>query len=169
MDTPLKECTNNHLFNGDKYGEICPYCGMPAKDKSQDAKTPEELAREFNVPYERRVRAWLVCVEGVSAGVSYEVRAGKNFIGSGADMDIRIQGDKKIDRSRHAILVYDDMSGMAKLLPGEGKGMVYLGREAVYAPVTVEADMRITLGGATLMYVPFCGERFIWPDEKDGE
>jgi hypothetical protein len=142
---------------------------MPTKDKPQDDKAPEELAKEFGIPYEKRVRGWLVCIEGVNAGRSYEVSGGKNFIGRGEDMDVRIQGDKKIDRRCHASLVYDDKSSMAKLLPGEGNGMVYLGRDAVYAPVTLEANVKITLGDTTLMYVPFCGKSFSWPEEKDGE
>ena len=160
---PLRECENHHLFNGDKYGDTCPYCGLKVNAPEEEKeKTPEQLAEEIRIRESERVCGWLVCVEGINEGKSYVIKAGKNFIGSAADMDIRIEGDRFVDRARHASVVYDPKRVETMLLPGESMGLVYLEQNAVFEPRRLDPYARIDVGETTLLFIPFCGEHFSW-------
>ena len=55
----------------------------------------------------RPVCGWLICIEGARVGMDYKIYKGKNFVGRGDDMDIRILGDNEINRKNHTIIVYD--------------------------------------------------------------
>lgn len=163
---PLGECANRHMYNRDKYGDTCPVCGLVSRKAKEDGKTKEEVEAMLKVPEEQYVCAWLVCIEGVNKGRSYPIHPGKNFLGSGDDMDIQILGDNKVDRYRHGVLVFDGKTLKTTLLPGESQGLVYLESNAVYAPKTLEAFAKIEVGDARLMFVPFCGESFGWSTGK---
>jgi hypothetical protein len=159
---PLKECANFHLFNGDKYGDTCPHCGLKIAEKTVAAMTPDALIKELSLPEEQWICGIVVCVEGINKGKGYFLRAGKNFIGSGDDMDIQILGDKKVNRYRHAVLVYDGEKVETLLLPGESQGMVYLEKKAVYLPTILQPYARIRIGDTSLIFAPFCGNKFNW-------
>lgn len=106
---PLLECDNGHLFNGDKYGDTCPNCGLKVSEKKEQEreKTPEELAEELYVSEQSYVCGWLVCIHGANKGRAYEIHPGKNFIGSSDKMDIRVLGDQRIEKFNHASISYD--------------------------------------------------------------
>ncbi|MCL2343187.1 MAG: FHA domain-containing protein [Firmicutes bacterium] len=159
---PLGECANHHKYNKDKYGDTCPICGLVTKKAKEDGKTPEEIEAMLKIPEGQYVCAWLVCIEGINKGRSYLIHPGKNFLGSGDDMDIQILGDDKVDRYRHAVLAYDEKSLRTVLLPGESKGLAYLEGAAVYAPKHLDAYMRIEVGNSKFLFLPFCGKEFDW-------
>lgn len=159
---PLGECANRHMYNRDKHGDTCPICGLVSKKSKEDNKTPEEIAKMLELPRGEYVCAWLVCVAGINKGRSYPVHPEKTFIGSGDDMDIQILGDDKIDRYRHAIIVYDGKKHEFILLPGEASGLTYLDGSAVYLPKVLSSHARIELGDSKFTFIPFCGELFDW-------
>jgi hypothetical protein len=150
------------MYNGDKYGDTCPICGLVSKKSKEEGKTREEIAAMLKIPEGRYVCGWLVCVEGINKGLSYPIHPGKNFAGSGDDMDIQILGDDKVDRYRHAALAYDGKTQQTTLLPGESVGLVYLDGQAVYAPVPLSAYSKISLGDSQFLFAPFCGDQFGW-------
>ena len=160
---PLRECANHHLFNGNKYGDTCPHCGLTiANPDPEKEKTPEEIEQEIFLHKSERVCGWLVCVQGINEGKSYLIKSGKNFIGSADNMDIQIVGDRYIDRSCHAVIVFDPQRAQTVLLPGESANLVYLEQSAVYESQRLDPYARIDLGETTLLFVPFCGEFFNW-------
>ncbi len=160
---PLKECANHHLFNGDKYGDTCPHCGLTlAPPPDEKEKSPEQINDELRLKENERVCGWLVCIRGVNEGKSYPIKSGKNFIGAADTMDIQILGDRYVDYSRHATIVYDPKKAETVLLPGESMGLVYLEQNAVYASKKLDPYARIDIGETTLLFVPFCGEYFNW-------
>jgi hypothetical protein len=159
---PLGECTNRHLYNRDKHGDTCPICGLVARKSKENDMTAEEIEAMLKVPEDEYVCGWLVCIEGVNKGLSYPIHMGKNFIGSGDDMDIQIQGDDKVDQYRHAILAFDEKTQQITLLPGESLSLVFLENVAVYAPKTLEANAKIELGDSQFMFTPFCGDSYQW-------
>ena len=94
------------------------------------------------------------------------VMDGKNFVGRADDMDIQILGDNKIARRNHAVIVFDAKKRENMILPGDSNGLVYLNGEAVYLPQPLSAYDVIEMGESTFLFVPFCGEHYMWEDDK---
>ena len=115
------------------------------------------------------VVGWLACVAGPSKGKSYTVRGGINSIGRSERMDIVVTGDLKISAENHAKISYSEKNNRFNLLPGEGRNIVYLNDEEVFAPMPLQAYDVIDFGETRLLFVPLCGERFTWKtEESDG-
>ena len=115
------------------------------------------------------VVGWLACVAGPSRGKSYTVRGGINAIGRSERMDIVVTGDLKISAENHAKISYSEKNNRFNLLPGEGRNIVYLNDEEVFAPMPLQAYDVIDFGETRLLFVPLCGERFTWKtEESDG-
>lgn len=115
------------------------------------------------------VVGWLACVAGPSKGKSYTVRGGINSIGRSERMDIVVTGDLKISAENHAKISYSEKNNRFNLLPGEGRNIVYLNDEEVFAPMPLQAYDVIDFGETRLLFVPLCGERFSWKaEESDG-
>lgn len=115
------------------------------------------------------VVGWLACVAGPSKGKSYTVRGGINAIGRSERMDIVVTGDLKISAENHAKISYSEKNNRFNLLPGEGRNIVYLNDEEVFAPMPLQAYDVIDFGETRLLFVPLCGERFTWKtEESDG-
>jgi hypothetical protein len=113
------------------------------------------------------VVGWLVCVEGPARGRDFRIRSGRNFIGRGEKMDIRIEGDAAISREKHAVISYDPKRANFRLLPGDGAGLTYLNDETVDAAAELKPFDIIELGETTLWFVPFCGKHFRWRTEPE--
>ena len=112
------------------------------------------------------VVGWLACVEGPSRGKSYTVRGGINAIGRGDRMDITITGDRTISMENHAKISYSDRNNRFNLLPGDGRNIVYLNGEEVFAATPLQAYDLIDFGETKLLFIPLCGERFTWKKEE---
>ena len=54
------------------------------------------------------------------------------------------------------------------LLPGDSNGLVYHNEAAVYTPTILGAYDLIEMGDSKFVFVPFCGDNFMWED-KNGE
>ena len=112
------------------------------------------------------VVGWLACVEGPSRGKSYTIRGGINSIGRGDRMDITITGDRTISMENHAKISYSDRNNRFNLLPGDGRNIVYLNGEEVFAATPLQAYDLIDFGETKLLFIPLCGERFTWKKEE---
>ena len=159
---PLRKCVCGHKFRHEKYGDTCPVCGIVARKYKEEGKTPEEIAAMYKVPERKYTCAWLICVDGINKGRSYEIRSGRSFIGSADNMDIQILGDSTIDEHRHAGIAFDPLTQTAKLLPGESHGLVYLNDDAIYVPQDLKSHARISIGKSEFMYIPFCDDNYHW-------
>ena len=123
----------------------------------------EELFKEDVKP----VCGWIVCISGPRQGKDYQIVQGKNFVGRADDMDIQILGDNEISRRNHAVIVFDPKKKETVLLPGDANGIVYLNDNALYAPMTLNPYDTIELGNSIFLFVPFCGDHFMWGQEKE--
>ena len=112
------------------------------------------------------VVGWLACVEGPSRGKSYTIRGGINSIGRGDRMDITITGDRTISMENHAKISYSDRNNRFNLLPGDGRNIVYLNGEEVFAATPLQAYDLIDFRETKLLFIPLCGERFTWKKEE---
>lgn len=164
IESNIIHCQNGHAFSKKRYGTVCPYCNIETatKEKKEVAQTEinleEELFRETMKP----VCGWIICIEGPRQGKDYQIVQGKNFVGRADDMDIQILGDNEISRRNHAVIVFDPKKKETVLLPGESNGIVYLDGNALYAPTALKPYAMIELGNSKFLFVPFCGEHFMW-------
>lgn len=168
MSGNLIRCQNGHLFSSRRYGTVCPYCNIETatKEKNETGGINEDMLEELLFTQEvSPVCGWIVCISGPRQGKAYEIKSGKNFIGRADDMDIQILGDNEISRRNHAIIVFDPKKKETVLLPGDSNGLVYHAEAAVYTPTVLNSYDMIEMGNSKFVFVPFCGENFMWDDK----
>lgn len=108
------------------------------------------------------VTGFLICTMGESKGTSYTLKTGQNFIGRGMDMDVMLVKETSVSRVKHAVIIFDPKKREFYLQPGESSGLTYLNGDLVMSFCRLSAYDEIQLGECTLMFLPFCGERFSW-------
>lgn len=168
----LARCSNGHMFNTRKYGNICPYCDIESgksTGKLSDSEK-EEIKNSLDIWDEEEVKAvvgWLVCIEGVSMGQDYRIVSEKNFIGRSDEMHIQLVRDNSIAIKNHAILIYDPKKRNFVLSSGDSSSLIYLNDEAVYTPQELSAYDVIEIGKSKFIFIPLCGLHFEW--ESDNE
>lgn len=113
------------------------------------------------------VVGWLVCVKGPEKGRDYRIRSEKNVIGRSEAMDICIRDDETISRSDHAYIVYDPKRNLFRVQAGSSRGLVYRNGDEVIASEQMNPYDLLEIGESEFLFVPFCGERFQWPKEKE--
>lgn len=187
-------CSEGHFYDSEKHTS-CPICGVSGLDIGKTkGKTPDdafektvgaegdERTHGTNTPLAKKkddnlktvgywgkkldpVTGWLICIEGPDKGRDYRIRSEKNFIGRSPEMDIFIENDDHISRKNHAALSYNPRDNRYKIIPGEGRALVYLNGEDVDSPRNLNPYDRIELGGSKFIFVPLCGEHFQWNPE----
>ena len=160
----LIRCQNGHMFSSRRYGTICPYCNIETatREKKETGQTEVMVEESLFLNEEHPVCGWIVCIAGPRRGKDYKIMAGKNFVGRADDMDIQILGDNKISRRNHCVIVYEEKQGKTVILPGDSNGIVYLNEEAVYVPTPLGEYDVIEMGESRFLFIPFCGEHFMW-------
>lgn len=108
---------------------------------------------------------WLVCIDGPVRGTDWRLHAGYNYIGREVG-DIHIQGDSQISRSKHAMVAYHNKNRTYYVGPAEGRNIIEVNGEPVFNAVRLNSHDVITVGTTKLMFVPLCGEKFAWDQEK---
>lgn len=168
-ESNLTRCQNGHVFSTRRYGTVCPYCNIETatKEKKELAKSEVEIEEELFRKDVKPVCGWIVCIHGSRQGKDYQIVQGKNFVGRADDMDIQILGDNEISRRNHAVIVFDPKKKETVLLPGDANGIVYLNDNALYAPMALNPYDVIELGKSVFLFVPFCGEHFMWGAAKE--
>ena len=178
----LKRCEQGHFYDSSKFLR-CPYDGIQSIDFS-DAKEPSsDAAATTPVPPENvgegdqdTVRfglrstaegvdpavGWLVCIHGPERGKDYRIHSENNMVGRSSDMDICIENDSLISRSKHTVITFDPQNNIFYLSPGEGKSLVYLNGKAVLAHQELKPYDEILVGASKLLFLPFCGDKFKW-------
>lgn len=115
------------------------------------------------------VVGWLVAVKGPHKGSDFRITSEKNFIGRSEGMDIPITDDPSVSRENHATVSFNPKNNVFRLYPGDSKSLVYLNDEEVILPEQLEPYDRIEVGETELLFVPFCGEQFVWKKAEKEE
>ena len=84
-------------------------------------------------------------------------------------MDICLEGDDRISRNKHAIVVYEPKSRMFIAQPGESRELFYLNDKVVLESKVIKANDVITVGSTKLMFIPCCSDKFNWDSIKNEE
>lgn len=174
----MKRCESGHYYDAGKH-KLCPLCAAVPMDGDKIAgaaspsvalqsapsgaaaagKTVAVMKKEHGID---PVVGWLIAVKGPDRGTDFRIKGEKNFIGRAPTMDICVAGDETISRENHAIVSYNPKKHGFKILPGEGRGLVYLNGEEVDAPLELKEGDKIDLGQTSLMFLPLCGPKFSW-------
>lgn len=180
------QCPRFHLYNApEDHDGRCPVCAaqQPALTRTRgvwgDAPDPQATVEPGPVPLPdgrtigayahlapaaEPVVGWLACCAGPDKGRDWRLVSGRNAIGRGEGMPVRLAGDAGVSRDTHAVISFDPRQARFHLAPGEGRGLVYCNGQAVLVPLALAAHDRIELGATTLVFVPLVGDRFSWDD-----
>lgn len=186
---PLTRCKNGHYYDASKH-HSCPFCGVQnleidiqktmAKRSQTGSGEPgvtrpiaggapgQDAGRTVGI-YKKKlgfdpVVGWLVAIEGPERGRDFRIVSEKNFIGRSETMDISIPGDPSVSRENHAVVSFNPKNNSFRLFPGDSKGLVYLNDEELISPELLKPYDKIELGETVLLFVPFCGEQFVWKE-----
>lgn len=132
---------------------------QPVKDQAP-AKPSMPAARKRSQP----VVGWLVCIKGVYRGESFTLKAGRNFIGRSADMDVCLHEDSSIADAKQAAIIYEPRSRQFILMPGDVHELCYINNEVALSSTPINAYDCLDIGDTSLLLIPCCGERFSWED-----
>lgn len=124
-----------------------------------DATMPASMN---GIPGFSPVTGWLVCIDGPAKGTDYRIHTDYNFIGRDPSMDISIAGDNRIDRDRHAVVVYDPQERIFFFGPQNAKSVVRVNNRPVIGQIELNSHDVLTIGSTKLMFVPLCGKEFNW-------
>jgi hypothetical protein len=133
---------------------------------------PQEPEDEKTVAFydfgeEEPVVGWVVFIGGEYTGQCFNLKTGTNFIGRAMTLDIPLAKDGKVSRDKHAIITYDPESRTFFAQPGEGRGLTYRNGTLLLAPTPLEHGDKFKLGGSEFLFIPLCGEDFVWEDYFD--
>lgn len=175
----MKRCESGHYYDAGKSPQ-CPLCQHARESGGSAGAAPKEeiknmpprlgeqtvslMVKEHGV---EAVVGWLVCVDGPDKGRDFRIRSEKNFIGRAPQMDIALTQDDTISRENHATVIFNPKKKSFKLLPGGGRGLVYINGEEVLEPTDLSKGDKIDLGKTQLLFVPFAGDIYDWGDTTE--
>ena len=133
------------------------------------AAAAERENKEAPGPSADPVVGWLVCIKGQHFGESFNIAAGRNSIGRGEENKIVLGRDKKISRTKHALLTYEPKKRNFYLQPGDGSGLTYLNDEYIEESQKIHARDIVEMGDSKFMFIPLCDESFSWEDYIEKE
>lgn len=137
----------------------------PASFSPSPAAAPAPATEPAGAPLDPDfVVGWLVCVSGPARGRSYELHAGRNFIGRAAIMDVALPEDAAVARERQASVIFDPRTARFSVTANETRELTYVNDELVYDHCDLAASDVLLVGSTRLMLVPLCGEGFAWAE-----
>ncbi len=136
-------------------------CKEPRSPAQADGPTPPTEAQASFDP----VVGWLVSLSGRERGEAFAVRRGRNPVGRGETMMIRISGDDTVSAVNHAFVVYDPRRNAFRIQSGNGDNPVCLNDEAVTVTARLNAYDVVEIGSTRLLFVPLCCDKFCWREE----
>lgn len=110
------------------------------------------------------ITGWLVCIKGSNVGKAFPLVTGQNFIGRDSKMNVCLQNDLSVSRSKHGIIAYEPKNRCFYAQPGESHSLFYVNDKVVLNPIELKDRDKIEVGKHILVFVPFCDERFGWDD-----
>ena len=149
-----------------------PFSDLQSELRNATSSVQEQSDEEKTIGYYNNligvepVVGWLVCIRGEYFGDYFRLKSGRNFIGRGSDMDIILNVDRKVSRSRHAVIIYEPHSRTFYVQTGDGRELFYLNGKVVLDTTVLKANDVLTVGGTDLMFIPCCTEKFSWEDIK---
>lgn len=151
----------NDLVNTEKHGvNISPIPDDDQKTISIYSNANVETVQKAPIV------GWLVCTKGTFYGQDFRLKSGRNFIGRGHDMDVCLDGENSVSRSRHATIIHEPRQNMFLAQPGDSNELFYLNDSVVLSPVALKKNDVLQIGEVSLMLIPCCDDAFNWQDKN---
>jgi hypothetical protein len=123
------------------------------------SRIPDDTQEEHNT---NPVVGYLVCIDGIHKGNSYNVMQGRNFIGRSTAMDICLAGNQKINRDRHAIVIYDPRSKNFFFQPDESRDLIYVNDKLLFGPEPLKHEDIIFMGDEKFVFLQLQSSQIDW-------
>lgn len=139
----------------------------PIPDLDDEGVTVSYYDQKISEPvFQEPVVGWLVCTKGNYFGQSFSLKSGRNFIGRSPQMDVCLEGESSVSRSRHAVVVYEPVGRIFLAQAGEARELFYVNDNVVLDHVQLSPYDVISLGKVNLVFIPCCTKEFAWDDLK---
>lgn len=108
------------------------------------------------------VRGWLVAIDGVKMGTSFELHGEQNSIGRGSNFDINLSFDNAVSSDGNAVIAFDSQTGKFYISPvfGKGKNNVHHNSSMLLTPSELNDYDKIKIGAVTYVFRSFCNSGF---------
>lgn len=108
------------------------------------------------------VRGWLVAIDGVKTGTSFELHGEQNSIGRGSNFDVDLSFDNSVSSDGNAVIAFDLQTGKFYLSPifGKGKNNVHLNSAMLLTPSELNDYDKIKIGAVTYVFRSLCNSSF---------
>ncbi len=155
----------------------CPYCNTIIEKKEDNYSNPpktiviknvEPIIEEKKITkIENRVIkavvGWLVIIDGLGSGKSFEIFNGINDIGRGKDNNISIDfNDNEIEETRHFVIIFDYTKQAFLIQKGSNNSNLFLNNEEILYFENLKDGDTIKVGNTLLKFVAFCNDKFQW-------
>lgn len=108
---------------------------------------------------------WLVCTKGLFLGQSFVIYPNNNFVGRDIHSDICLSKDFQVTSNKHLKITYDIKHNQFFVTAGESKNVTYHNENPLLNSAKLESFDQLEIGQSTFVFVPFCGDRFVWNKE----
>lgn len=105
---------------------------------------------------------WLVCIGGVHIGRDFRLFVGRNTIGRSSSNGVALSGDTSVSKEPQAIVAYEPQSNKFFAVPGTSRSLGYVNGQVLLGMTELHKNDVIELGGARLMLIPCCDDKFSW-------
>ena len=127
-------------------------------EKSSDVKKNTRMASK-----ERKlVVGWLVVVNGINKGKTYELFSGNNTIGRGERAAINMDSDSGVAPGLQGILTYHETKNIFLIEPNEKMSMIWVNGHPLRSREQLAAYTTVSVGNTEFIFVPLCGSLFSW-------
>lgn len=163
----IRKCPNGHYYDMEK-DKSCPVCTEGRQNvisvSGRDGLNKDEDKTQgiWSVQAVRPVAGWLVCTEGSVRGISFQLYAGRNYIGRAPSMDVCLEKDKSVSRERHAVVIYEPFKREFYVSPGDSHELFYLNGSVVLEHMELADRDELKIGETILRFVAFCDKEFGW-------
>ncbi len=118
---------------------------------------------DVNGQAKRYVVAWLVGLNATARGESYTVRIGRNVLGRDRRSDVVINDDQA--SAHHADLVFRPEERRYILMDHNSTNGTYVNEAEIEPRRDLVSGDVVRIGSHRFLFVPLCGEGFIWDSE----
>jgi hypothetical protein len=132
------------------------------RDELDSATTQAEDSVDSEDKNSNPIVGYLICIEGMHKGKSFDVKEGRNFIGRSMAMDISLSGNSKIQRERHAIVTFDPRSKTCFFQPEESRDILYINDEPVFGPSKINHEDIIFMADEKFIFFKLTCDKIDW-------
>ncbi len=124
------------------------------------SRIPDDISTEEK--NSNPIVGYLICMEGLHKGKSYNINEGRNFIGRSSGSDICLAGNGKISREKHAIITYDPRSKTFFFQPDESRNLSYLNDELVLGTQKMAHEDILFMGEEKFIFLKLTCDKLDW-------